>query len=192
MLVHHLQSVRYRTRFSRWSHHDSLSLPLTRATRSSRQTSLVASTRQSVRFVRSLAARFQAEQPRLHTRVCLLKWVGGKRACTLFAGTQDVALPSLEHSEQHREAVLSMYRKEKPSSPKLLRASERWLKSVNPSTWKSLRWGQWWSNTFIYSCLVAVQGSDPGGRNIFRTNPDKPWNPPSLLYNGYRASFPGG
>jgi hypothetical protein len=26
---------------------------------------------------------------------------------------------------------------------------------------------------------------------IFRTCPDRPWGPPSLLYNGYRA-FPGG
>jgi hypothetical protein len=25
---------------------------------------------------------------------------------------------------------------------------------------------------------------------IFRTRPDRPWGPPSLLYNGYR-SFPG-
>jgi hypothetical protein len=26
---------------------------------------------------------------------------------------------------------------------------------------------------------------------IFRTCPDRPWGPPSLLYNGYRVSFPG-
>ena len=26
---------------------------------------------------------------------------------------------------------------------------------------------------------------------IFRINPDRPWGPPSLLYNGYRV-FPGG
>ena len=26
---------------------------------------------------------------------------------------------------------------------------------------------------------------------IFRTSPDRPWDPPSLLYNGYRV-FPGG
>jgi len=25
----------------------------------------------------------------------------------------------------------------------------------------------------------------------FRTRPDRPWGPPSLLYNGYRLSFPG-
>ena len=26
---------------------------------------------------------------------------------------------------------------------------------------------------------------------IFRTRPDSPWGPPSLLYNGYRVSFLG-
>ena len=35
-------------------------------------------------------------------------------------------------------------------------------------------------------------GSNPGGGSeIFRTCPDRPWGPPSLLYNGYRV-FPGG
>ena len=29
------------------------------------------------------------------------------------------------------------------------------------------------------------------GGGIFRTLPDRPWGPPSLLYNGYRV-FPGG
>ena len=29
------------------------------------------------------------------------------------------------------------------------------------------------------------------GGEIFRTCPDRPWGPPSLLYNGYRV-FPGG
>jgi len=61
---------------------------------SSGHTSLVAATSQSVRFARSLATRFQAVQLHLHTCVCPLKWVGGKRACTLVAGTQDIALVS--------------------------------------------------------------------------------------------------
>jgi hypothetical protein len=34
-------------------------------------------------------------------------------------------------------------------------------------------------------------GSNPGGGEIFRTRPDGPWGPPSLLYSGYRV-FPGG
>jgi len=36
-----------------------------------------------------------------------------------------------------------------------------------------------------------VQGSNPGGGEIFCTHPDRPWGPPSLLYNGYRV-FPRG
>ena len=36
-----------------------------------------------------------------------------------------------------------------------------------------------------------VQVSNPGGGEIFRTHPDWPWAPPSLLYNGYRVYFPG-
>ena len=33
--------------------------------------------------------------------------------------------------------------------------------------------------------------SNPDGGEVFRTSPDWPWGPPSLLYNGYRV-FPGG
>ena len=35
-----------------------------------------------------------------------------------------------------------------------------------------------------------VRGLNPGGGEIFGTFPDRPWGPPSLLYNGYRV-FPG-
>jgi hypothetical protein len=34
-------------------------------------------------------------------------------------------------------------------------------------------------------------GGGAGRAEIFRTCPDRPWGPPSLLYNGYRV-FPGG
>ena len=37
----------------------------------------------------------------------------------------------------------------------------------------------------------TVRGSNPRGDEIFRTRPDRPWSLPSLLYNGYRVSFPG-
>ena len=37
----------------------------------------------------------------------------------------------------------------------------------------------------------TVRGSNPGGGKIFRTCPDWPWGPPSLLYNGYQV-IPGG
>jgi hypothetical protein len=33
----------------------------------------------------------------------------------------------------------------------------------------------------------TVQGSSAGGGAIFRTHPDRPWGPPSLLYNVYRV-----
>jgi hypothetical protein len=36
-----------------------------------------------------------------------------------------------------------------------------------------------------------VRGSNPGWGEIFRTCPDRPWGPLSLLYNGYRV-FCGG
>ena len=39
--------------------------------------------------------------------------------------------------------------------------------------------------------LDGPEGSNPGGGDIFRTRPDRPWGPPNLLYNGYRV-FPGG
>jgi hypothetical protein len=34
----------------------------------------------------------------------------------------------------------------------------------------------------------TVRGSNPGGREIFCTCPDRSWGPPSLLYKGYRVS----
>jgi hypothetical protein len=37
----------------------------------------------------------------------------------------------------------------------------------------------------------TVRGSNPDGGEIFRTRSDRPWGPPSLLYNGDRI-FPGG
>ena len=47
----------------------------------------------------------------------------------------------------------------------------------------------------VYASELAtgwtVRGSNPGGGEIFRTRPDRPWGPPSLLYNGYQV-FPGG
>ena len=36
----------------------------------------------------------------------------------------------------------------------------------------------------------TVRGSNPGGSEIFRTCPDRPWDPPSLLYKG-TGSFQG-
>ena len=33
----------------------------------------------------------------------------------------------------------------------------------------------------------TVRGSNPGGEEIFRIRPDRPWGPPSLLYDVYRV-----
>jgi hypothetical protein len=37
----------------------------------------------------------------------------------------------------------------------------------------------------------TVRGLDPGGSEILLTRPDRPWDPPNLLLNWYRLSFPG-
>jgi hypothetical protein len=34
-------------------------------------------------------------------------------------------------------------------------------------------------------------GNESRWGEIFRTRPDRPWGPPTLLYNGHRVSFPG-
>ena len=39
--------------------------------------------------------------------------------------------------------------------------------------------------------MLDGPASNPGGGEIFRTCPDRPWGPPSLLYNGYQ-DFAGG
>ena len=49
------------------------------------------------------------------------------------------------------------------------------------------------SSVGIATAYGAGRSGDrnPVGSEIFRTCPDRPWVPPSLLYNGYRV-FPGG
>jgi hypothetical protein len=46
-------------------------------------------------------------------------------------------------------------------------------------------------SVYRLATVWTVRGSNPGGGEIFRTRPDRPWGPPSLLYNGYRV-FTGG
>jgi hypothetical protein len=38
---------------------------------------------------------------------------------------------------------------------------------------------------------TGIEKKIPSGGEIFRTHSERPWGPPSLLYNGYRV-FPGG
>ena len=37
----------------------------------------------------------------------------------------------------------------------------------------------------------TIRGSNPGGSEIFHTHPDRPWGPPSLVYQWYWVPFPG-
>jgi hypothetical protein len=39
--------------------------------------------------------------------------------------------------------------------------------------------------------VLSFRAMNPGSGEIFRTRPDRPWGPPSLLYNEYRV-FTGG
>jgi hypothetical protein len=43
---------------------------------------------------------------------------------------------------------------------------------------------------YSLSTSWTVRGSNPGGGEIFSSRPDRPWGPPSLLYNRYQVSFP--
>jgi len=36
-----------------------------------------------------------------------------------------------------------------------------------------------------------IESQRGGGGRIFLIRPDRPWDPPSLIYSGYRVSFPG-
>ena len=42
-----------------------------------------------------------------------------------------------------------------------------------------------------YGLDGAGSAGSLGGSEIFGTHPDRPWDPPNLLYDGYRVSFPG-
>jgi len=51
-------------------------------------------------------------------------------------------------------------------------------------------WAGWRSRYSEWLRAERSGGSNPSGGEIFRTCPDRPWAPPSLLYNGYWV-FPG-
>ena len=46
------------------------------------------------------------------------------------------------------------------------------------------------ASIILFVLGTYIWGSNSGGGEIFRTFPDRPSGPPSLLYNGYRI-FPG-
>ena len=47
------------------------------------------------------------------------------------------------------------------------------------------------ASRFRLATGCMFRGSNPSEGDIFRTRPERPWGPTSLLYNGYRV-FPGG
>jgi hypothetical protein len=66
--------------------------------------------------------------------------------------------------------------------------------------WTKWHWDRFYSQYFgfTWAGIATRYGLDGpgiesrwGGGDIFRTRPDRPWGPPSLLYNGYLVSFPG-
>jgi len=75
------------------------------------------------------------------------------------------------------------------------------LSETNTEPSNSVRW-RWGGGTrsfknFRKNCGIATDygldgpGLNPGGDEIFRTCPGRPWGPPSLLYNGYRFFYGG-
>jgi hypothetical protein len=52
--------------------------------------------------------------------------------------------------------------------------------------WAEIAQSLWW-----FATGWTVQRSNPGGVEVSRTSPDRPWGPPILLYSEYWVSFPG-
>jgi hypothetical protein len=46
-----------------------------------------------------------------------------------------------------------------------------------------------WCRSQMLKSSTTLQ-NHPSGGETFRTRPDRPWGPPSLLYSGYRVCFP--
>ena len=49
----------------------------------------------------------------------------------------------------------------------------------------------WGEVAQLVQWLATVRGSNPGGGEIFRTCPDRPWGLPSLLYSGSQVASGG-
>jgi len=72
--------------------------------------------------------------------------------------------------------------------------SEDWSHNFVEKKQHSKRDTQHQNSSFMYIATaygLDVSGIESRWGEIFRTSPDRPKGPPSLLYNGYRV-FPGG
>jgi hypothetical protein len=67
----------------------------------------------------------------------------------------------------------------------------RFRRDILPTTFNTVTRGSSVGITTCYGLDGTGIKSRWGGGEIFRTCSDRPWIPPSLLYNGYRV-FPGG
>jgi hypothetical protein len=79
---------------------------------------------------------------------------------------------------------------------RLFVCSQRNGENVRGLLWCLIMWPKLFSGPgssvgIATHCGRTVQGSNPGEGEILRKSPDRPWGPPSLLYNGYRV-FPMG
>jgi len=67
---------------------------------------------------------------------------------------------------------------------------------TNRSSFPGIKWqGQGLDGSIGITTSYGLDGRNiesrwGGGGEIFRTRPDPPWGPPSLLYSGYWVSFP--
>ena len=52
-------------------------------------------------------------------------------------------------------------------------------------------WAEIAQSVYRHATGWTVRGLNPDAGENFRTCQDRPWDPPSLLYNGYRISFQG-
>jgi hypothetical protein len=88
----------------------------------------------------------------------------------------------------HRQAVISNLF----VSSSIFQPSMPTEESIVRSGWSA--YGVSYIRVYEYkksSHTIMFRGTNPGGGEIFRTCLDRPWGPPSLLYNGYRV-FPEG
>jgi len=85
----------------------------------------------------------------------------------------------------HKAWVIFLAKSLFPSQERLFCGFGQLFKPIYLSDMCRVTQSVWWQATGW-----KVRGSNPGGGEIFRTCPDRPWGPASLLYNGYWV-FPG-